>query len=273
MSRHEPEVTVADSNHLLVEWTGAFENCESGKVQSATVEYRTFPKYPEVGKTLSINVTFDDKKAKVEANPCLKHSFKVKMKYEGYGFDVVSHHSSYNAFNSDLRIEDLYSGLLQKQVVGKICIRKGGLPSLIPDIPEEISNCVTFKRINTKKITLKILDPQNEAEKVEIQEDLLECSRLNEGDNRDGELHVDNEDEEVGEIGDKEDGELQEGKEDLGDKGDNEGGQRGIGKAHNDIQNGTDSSSSNETVGIAIGASVLVVLVIIATLHNVPVVK
>ena len=153
MSQHKPEVTVADPDHLLVDWTNAFENCESEKVQSASVEYQTFPKH---GNTFSINVTFDDKKAKVEANPCLKHSVTVKIKYEGQGFDVPSHHSSYNALNADeLKIKDLYSGLLQKQVVEKVCIRKDGVPS-IPIIPDEISNCVNFKKISTKKISMSL---------------------------------------------------------------------------------------------------------------------
>ena len=233
----EPKVTVADSDHLLVDWTNAFENCEGSKVQSVSVEYQTSQNF--TGEMLSVNVTFEDKKAKVEANPCLKHSVTVKLKYEGY--DVVSNRSS---FNSELRMEDLYSGLLQKQVVEKNCIRKDGVPS-IPIIPDEISNCVNFKRINTKKITWRIVDPQDETKKVKIQSDHLECSLLTEEgkeDDGDGELQVGN------------DG--NEGQEDPGD------GELQKGKAHNATKNGTDSSSSNETVSIAIGASVLAVVTI-----------
>ena len=90
-SQNAPEVTVADSDHLLVDWTNAFENCESEKVKSALVEYKTFRNF--IGNKFSVNVNFADKRAKVEANPCLNHSdFLVKTKYEafvGFGYDDV----------------------------------------------------------------------------------------------------------------------------------------------------------------------------------------
>ena len=61
----EPNVTVGDSHHLLVNWEPAFEGCDSIEVQSATVQI----------DSATEEVAFAEKEAKIEANPCLTHPF------------------------------------------------------------------------------------------------------------------------------------------------------------------------------------------------------
>ena len=143
----KPEVTVEDSEHLLVNWTNAFEGCDSTEVQSIVVEMGSS------GFTLKtirvIDATFDAKQAKVKTNPCLGYSeIKIRLKYNKS--DVWSLPSSYNNYHSyNIKIEGLYSGLLQNKVVDQICIKKGGVPS-IPAIPEELSKCVSFHESSKK---------------------------------------------------------------------------------------------------------------------------
>ena len=102
----EPEVTVADSDHLLVNWRKSFEGCDSGEVQNAKVQ---------IGSE-KIDVTFADKEAKIEANPCLTQpSIQVKLRLEFEEKLVWSHPVHYNKYNNNPKLEHLYSGLLQSQ--------------------------------------------------------------------------------------------------------------------------------------------------------------
>ena len=71
-SRKPPEVTVADLDHLLVDWTKSFDDCKSSKVQSAVVKVS--------GRNpITQNVSFGEMKAKVRASPCLQYP-KIELK-------------------------------------------------------------------------------------------------------------------------------------------------------------------------------------------------
>ena len=127
-SNQLPNVIVADSGHLLVNWANSFEGCDRERIQSASVE---------IDRIKSI-VNFKDREAKVKADPCLKHMIRVVLKYQQHHVtsDIWSHRSSYNARTVSQPFSDtrLYSGLLQEQVVNKTCIgsdRKVSIP-LIP---------------------------------------------------------------------------------------------------------------------------------------------
>ena len=155
----EPNVTVGDSRHLLVNWEKAFEGCDSSQVQSATIEI-----YP----TTIQEVAFAEKEAKVEANPCLTHPFViVKLQWEERS--IYSHVSRYNDYNVYPKIEELYSGLLQKQVVDKICLQNNGT-LFVPQIPDGVSKCaVSYGKerkysgsTSSTQFVFKIVDPQNE---------------------------------------------------------------------------------------------------------------
>ena len=62
-SEHPPDVTVAESDHLLVNWANSFEGCDRERIQNASVE---------IDDIKSI-VNFENGEAKVRADPCLKH--------------------------------------------------------------------------------------------------------------------------------------------------------------------------------------------------------
>ena len=71
-SKHPPNVTVAESDHLLVNWANSFEGCERKSIQNASVE---------IDDIKSI-VNFENGKAKVRSDPCLKHMIRVVLKYQ-----------------------------------------------------------------------------------------------------------------------------------------------------------------------------------------------
>ena len=156
----EPNVTVGDSQHLLVNWEPAFEDCDSIEVQSATVQI----------DSATEEVAFAEKEAKIEANPCLTHPF-ILVKLELEEKTLWSYVSRYNDYNENPKIEELYSGLLQKQVVDKICLDINGT-LFVPEIPDELSECVVMYEKQRKyseasnwstQLVFTIVDPQNES--------------------------------------------------------------------------------------------------------------
>ena len=71
-SKYPPVITVADSSHLLVNWADSFEECDIQNVKSASIE---------IDNRKAMEVTFEDKKAKVPANPCVRHTLRVELKH------------------------------------------------------------------------------------------------------------------------------------------------------------------------------------------------
>ena len=128
-SMNPPNVTVAGSGHLLVNWADSFEGCDSKNIESARVE---------TNRMISF-VNFDDKKANVSADPCKKTMVRVELKYfnkhQNSITSVWSQIFSYNAHSPLLphALKIFYSGLLHEQVANKVFIRSNGKLS-IPDI-------------------------------------------------------------------------------------------------------------------------------------------
>ena len=160
-----PEVTVADSKHLLVNWTKSFEGCNSSEVQNANVH---------IGSAV-FDVAFAEHGARIEVNPCLTHP-KISVRLQTETTYLWSHHSHYNDYNVHPKIEDLYSGLLQKQVIDKTCVKKSG-ELFVPDIPDELVRCVLqFTKATRSSRTTKstqfrftIVNPQNEYETRDVE--------------------------------------------------------------------------------------------------------
>ena len=108
-----PEVSVADSHHLLVNWAKSFEGCDSSVVESASVQTRS---------GVNKNVNFADNKAKIQANPCLKHlDIRMKVLVDGGRVQVWSYPADYNDYTVNPKPGELYSGLLRKPIHDKIC--------------------------------------------------------------------------------------------------------------------------------------------------------
>ena len=83
-----PYVTVANSTHLRINWTGSFnEVCDDGQIKSAQIKKRRgdYINNPEIEYKAFNYTTFDDKTIEVEADPCLKHDrIRVELEYPSY---------------------------------------------------------------------------------------------------------------------------------------------------------------------------------------------
>ena len=176
-SEHGPKVTVADSEHLLINWVNAFEGCDSSDVQNTVVEVGSSGFTTE---TVRVNATFDTKEAKVRTSSCLGYpEIKIRLKYNES--DVWSLPSSYNNYHTyNIKIEGLYSGMLQKQLINQICVKKDGFLS-IPDIPEELNSCVSFETLSKKEggweIRFEIVNPLSKDRTTRVREAILQKKR------------------------------------------------------------------------------------------------
>ena len=148
-----PEVRVADSEHLFVNWTKSFEGCDSSEVLNTNLY---------IGSDV-VEVTFCEGEAKIKANPCLRQPpISVRLQLEEK--ILWSQSSHYNDFNVDPKIEDLYAGLLQKQLLDKTCLKEDGELYLPDRIPDEIEKCVDLHlktRRTSIQLSFTIVDPQN----------------------------------------------------------------------------------------------------------------
>ena len=124
----------------------------------------------------AVEVTFTDKEAKIRANPCLSQP-PISVRVQLEGTRLWSHSSHYNDYNVEPKIEDLYSGLLQKQV-DKTCLNKDGQLSNL-DIPVEIKNCVPhchttrrYERRTSTQFSFTIIDPRNKNRKKVVKTEL-----------------------------------------------------------------------------------------------------
>ena len=149
-----PEVTIADANHLLVNWAKSFEGCDNGEVLEAQLHVRDSD---------NMGVNFADKEVKVLTSPCLKLlDIRVVVKLRNEDF-LWTHLTQYNAYSE---IEKLYSGLLGKRMMDKICDKNVNVFPM-SDIPDEVKHCVENPKIlrgieqgiNFVQFSFTIIDP------------------------------------------------------------------------------------------------------------------
>ena len=167
-TRFLPEVTVANSTHIHINWENSFQGCDNVDSKSATLVIRRLRRdyfynyYPE-----SIPVNFENKEVNVEADPCLQHTdIKLELKYGRYypQSSVSSYEQFYNCLDAisctNLAPQFLYSGLLQEQVLDKICKKDNG-QFLIPDVPVEIERCFKKTHVDeeSKVLSFDIIHP------------------------------------------------------------------------------------------------------------------
>ena len=182
----QPEVTVADSEHLLINWEKSFEGCNSREVLSAQVH---------IGSE-RVDVTFAEKEAKMKANPCLVHR-RILVRVHLEDRIPQSHPFYYNDYNVLPSIEDLYSEGLQNQVVDKACVNEDG-ELFVPDIPDELKECVvrgnntrksTGTSIRSTQLSFTITDPKNENRKKVVKSEFKndeDCAPHGKTESRDG---------------------------------------------------------------------------------------
>ena len=152
-----PEVTVEDSEHLLVNWAKSFDSCNASEILIAKVH---------TGAD-AVEVAFAEKEAKIKANPCLTHP-QISVSVQSAESKLWSQTAHYNDYNIQPKVEDLYSGLLEKQVVNQTCLQSNG-KLFVPGIPDGLRKCV-LRFENTRKsagpanstqFSFTIVDPQS----------------------------------------------------------------------------------------------------------------
>ena len=140
----ELKISVASPTHLYVSWKTAFKDCEDGNIVATNVIIGNRPLAQIPGS----------KEAHVQSNPCIRHSIRVELyvRHSSGSPETVWSHTSY--YNADSKIENVYSGLLNRKFKEEICaISDKNSSSLlidqIPEIPDQIKKCV-FKGLIRK---------------------------------------------------------------------------------------------------------------------------
>ena len=143
-----------------------------------------------------------DKEAKIKRNPCLTHThITVRLQLDN-GNLLWSHTSHYNDYTVSPKIEELYSGLLRKQVVDKTCVKSNGA-LFVPDIPDEIKKCVEgHPTTNTRRtetptstqFSFTIVDPKDDKLRKVIKTDFKVDEPCPHGDKESKKGKQDNED-------------------------------------------------------------------------------
>ena len=149
-----PKVSVANSTHLFVSWKDAFKDCEDSQIDATDVriENRRFPQIHYA------------KEAKVQANPCLRHDVMVTLDMKDMPGQPSTVWSQVTHYNADLKMESIYSGLLQEKFSEEICAkRKSGfqIPEIL-EIPDGIKDCVfkdNIRRDGPHRFTIPIVKP------------------------------------------------------------------------------------------------------------------
>ena len=163
-SQCQPKITPSNSTHLLVNWEEVSEGCESHieSIRITTTNWKSFEAFKFEQKYDSV----------VEANPCLHHSIAIGLimtqsYIERYGRGYMSIPST--EYNTIERQDSNYpyGGLLQKEMLPKICLKENGTVS-VPNPPVALKNCeVTSGDVeeseegSTGKVRFTFKNPQN----------------------------------------------------------------------------------------------------------------
>ena len=175
-SNKPPVITVANSTHLRINWENSFlKECDDIEAISASLKIQHIDTNTYNVKRIPVN--FADKKVDVEADPCLIHDYiSIRVELQNPKRYVSSSDAHYNAMYTcnNIKPQDLYSGLLQEQVLDRICKKENG-EFLIPDIPKEIQDCVQKTSVDeaSSKLSFDIVSPCTK-DKLVVESDLRE---------------------------------------------------------------------------------------------------
>ena len=130
----KPKVSVASSTQLKVSWEDAFKDCDENQIVATNVH---------LGNKIIVvpKLNLGKKEAVVVASPCLRHVVKVSLHVKGPSGRVDIKWSRPSFYNADLKIGNIYSGLLQEICAGD----KRGSTNV--EIPDGIKDCVLKDRI------------------------------------------------------------------------------------------------------------------------------
>ena len=139
----KPKVTVANSTHLNVSWHGLFTGCTSYAIESTTVEIE-HETADATDTSQTFTADFETKEALVELNPCLGYRIYIRI----HSNDGVSQRDSTIIKYNDMarqNIAQFYGGLLKKEYIKQICLKKVGPHNgmiWIPNPPKAVSKCI-----------------------------------------------------------------------------------------------------------------------------------
>ena len=140
-SQCELKVTPKNTTHLMVSWANFLEEeCEQKYIEGVEIVVQKNG-YEEK----RIPVPPNQKSATVEADPCKSHIVVVKFDFTRDYLDnhgrsrVQSPNIGYNTI-VDNEFPDPFGGLLAKELVSKICLKKNGTIH-IPKAPAALSKC------------------------------------------------------------------------------------------------------------------------------------
>ena len=172
-SQCSPNVTPANSTHMLVNWENAFKGCQDEHIEKTEIQIKRKVGPTGPSETRTVTVTSQEKTFHVEANPCLRQTIAIilvmKQKYsEDYGRGAIR--TPGFQYNSRKNGNYPFGGLLANEVVPSICLKENGTIT-IPSPPAALSECgVTsgdvkydkFKEVGqTAKVIIYFKNPEN----------------------------------------------------------------------------------------------------------------
>ena len=175
----DPEISLANSTHIILSWEGVFSGCSDNDVKEVYVQFQSRNYNDETTSMKLDGAKFSQKRAFFKSNPCLQHQMMVTLDL-GNGrylsskatiYNEVKHAARYNYYKT------LYAGLINKEVVQKTCLEKSTSNLTIPDPPQGLTKCILEKEViggsamlgHRLKIEFKIVNPENVREIIDFE--------------------------------------------------------------------------------------------------------
>ena len=121
-----------------------------------------------------------DKKAVVEARPCIRHNVYLVLNFINESkFFVASTRTEYNRPSAGFKSGDLYSGWLESEVVKNICLNrtKGPVTLIVPDPPEALKDCIENYVVSDTSACLALCDHHQKQAQVSVGPEIFFCEK------------------------------------------------------------------------------------------------
>jgi len=183
------DVDPTDSTHILVSWENVFVDCDDSNVKWVGVQIKTrtggFDK-------IQRNIPFSQKNVSLERNPCFQHQGRVVLEMPNTIPTITSNLATYNEMAPYVREQDyfktFFSGLLNRKVVQKTCLKRDNVSLKISQSPNPIEKCIKLKVKDGKgelgkplRLLFKVVNPEEKGDiEVHAAVDILEkCPEAN----------------------------------------------------------------------------------------------
>ena len=166
-----PKVVPANKTHILISWENVFEDCDDTTVKRVEVHIKTRKGGLE---KITTNVKFSKKEVHLDRSPCFQHQVKVLLEPK-HPSDIPQSSllAVYNEMGPNEReynyFKTFYSGLLNKEVVQKTCLKRNDNSVTIPDTPEPLKNCIELMKKTGRaelgksmRLSLTVVNPEED---------------------------------------------------------------------------------------------------------------